>query len=138
MFEQDYLMRVFVQFAEAIRRSMQKANGEHDAAAAAKTIESAVSEATELDGDVLLSLAPDSIASILSVSGTDPRVVEYIARGLLLESVYLTDSDQPEKAQLRADQAHALADAYNLSLTGDSITPEELDELFEETQGQVR
>ncbi|MEG0322720.1 MAG: hypothetical protein RR547_02375 [Raoultibacter sp.] len=138
MFEQDYLMRVFVKFAEAIRRSMQKANGDHDAAAAAETIESAVSEATDLDGDVLLSLAPDSIASILSVSGTDPRVIEYIARSLLLESVYLADSNQPEKSQLRADQAHALADAYNLDLTEASISPEELDELFEETQGQVR
>ena len=135
MFEQDYLMRIFVTFAEAIRRSMQKANGDHDPAAAAEMIETAVSEATELDGAVLLSLAPESIASILSVSGTDPRVIEYIARSLLLESTYLQDSGQPEKSQLRAQQAAALAQAYNLDMTDNSITPEELDAFFEESQG---
>ena len=75
MFQQDYLMRIFLQFAEAIRRSMLKANGENDPASAAEMLEAAVGEATELDGEVFLSLAPESMTCILAVSGTDPRVV---------------------------------------------------------------
>lgn len=134
MFQQDYLMRIFLQFAEAIRRSMLKANGEQDPASAAGMLEAAVGEATELDGDVFLSLAPESMTSILSVSGTDPRVVEYIARSLLLESEYLKDAGQLEKAELRAEQAAALAQSCGIELDEDAITPEELDAFFEESQ----
>ena len=97
-------------------------------------LEAAVGEATELDGDVFLSLAPESMTSILSVSGTDPRVVEYIARSLLLESEYLKDAGQPEKAELRAEQAAALAQSCGIELDEDAITPEELDAFFEESQ----
>lgn len=134
MFQQDYLMRIFLQFAEAIRRSMEKANGKLDPASAAEMLETAVGEATELDGGVLLSLAPESIASILQVSGTDPRVIEYIARSLLLESRYLEDAGQNEKAALRASQAHALAEAYGIDLAEVSLSAEEFEALFEESK----
>lgn len=127
-------MRIFLQFAEAIRRSMEKANGTLDSASAAEMLEGAIGEATELDGGVLLSLAPESIASILQVSGTDPRVIEYIARSLLLESHYLEEAGQDEKAALRASQAQALADAYDIDLTEESISEEEFEALFEESK----
>ena len=134
MFQQDYLMRIFLQFAEAIRRSMLKANGENDPASAAEMLEAAVGEATELEGEVFLYLAPESMTSILAVSGTDPRVVEYLARSLMLEAEYLREADQPEKAALRAEQAAALAQSCGISLSEEAITPEELDAFFEETQ----
>ena len=80
MLEQDYLMRIFLQFAEIIRRSWTKARKEKDPRAAADMLEDAVGEATDIDGGVLLSLSPESIASVMQVSGTDPRVTEYVAR----------------------------------------------------------
>ena len=113
---------------------MEKANGKLDPASAAEMLETAVGEATELDGGVLLSLAPESIASILQVSGTDPRVIEYIARSLLLESRYLDDAGQNEKAALRASQAHALAEAYGIDLAEVSLSAEEFEALFEESK----
>lgn len=75
MFERDYLVRMLVDLAAAIRRSLQRARGEKDIAGAAQTIENSISTATDLDGSVLLSLSPDSIAQVLQVSNTDPRVV---------------------------------------------------------------
>ena len=60
MLEQDYLMRIFLQFAEIIRRSWTKARKEKDPRAAADMLEDAVGEATEIDGGVLLSLSPES------------------------------------------------------------------------------
>ncbi len=116
MFEQDYLMRMILQLVQAIARSMEKADGDEDPSAAADLLEEAVGTVTELDGSVLLSLAPDSIASILSVSGTDPGVVEYVARTLHLESDYLDRAGRCEKAQLREAQARALASAYGFDL----------------------
>ena len=62
MLEQDYLMRIFLQFAEIIRRSWTKARKERDPRAAADLLEDAVGEATDIDGGVLLSLSPESIA----------------------------------------------------------------------------
>ena len=44
----------------------------------------ALGDATDLDGEALLSLAPESLASVLQVSGVDPHLTEYIARSLML------------------------------------------------------
>ena len=84
MLEQDYLMRIFLQFAEILRRSWFKARDEHDPKAAADMLEAAVGDAVDIDGATLLSLAPESMAGILQVSGTDPRVTEYVSRSLML------------------------------------------------------
>ena len=79
MFEQDYLMRLLVQFMEAMRRSIERADDGRDPAAAADMLENAIGDATDLDGSMLLSLAPESMASVLQVSGVDPHVTEYVA-----------------------------------------------------------
>lgn len=112
MLEQDYLVRMLAQFAAAIRRSMERAQGERDPQGAADMLEAAVGEATDFDGATLLALAPDSIASILQVSGTDPRVTEYMVRSLMLASRYRADAGDAELATLREEQARAIADAY--------------------------
>ena len=58
MFEQDYLMRIIAQLLGAIRRSMERAAGEEDPDGAARALDMALGDATDLDGEALLSLAP--------------------------------------------------------------------------------
>ena len=94
----------------------------------------AVGDATDIDGATLLSLSPESIASVMQVSGVDPRVSEYIARSLLLASGYLGEAGEHELAALRAEQARALAVAYDLDLPG---TPEELALLLDEADAEL-
>ena len=129
MLEQDYLMRILLQFAEIIRRSWTKAEEERDPRRAADMLEDAVGEAVDMDGAALLSLAPDSVASVVQVSGVDPRVVDYVARSLLLASGYLRDAGERDLADLRERQARALADAYGLDLPDD---PEDAMRLLDE------
>lgn len=129
MLEQDYLMRIILQYAEILRRSWFKACEEGDPKAAAGMLENAVGEATDIDGSTLLSLSPDSVASVLQVSGTDPRVVEYVVRSLALASVYLRDAREEALADLRLQQARSLADAYGLYLPEN---PEDLADLLDE------
>lgn len=136
MFQQDYLMRLFMQLAEGIRKSIRRAIDEKDPEAAADMLEATVGEATELDGAVLLSLAPESIASVVQISGTDPRAVEYICRSLLLEAEYLREAGKSDKAELRSQQAYALGDAYGIDLTDVSLDEEALEEFFESTKIQ--
>lgn len=130
MFEQDYLMRIILQYAEILRRSWFKAREDKDPKAAAAMLEDAVGEATDIDGATLLSLSPESIASVLQVSGTDPHVIEYVVRSLALASVYLRESgDEEQLADLRLQQARALADAYGLYLPDN---PEDLSDLLDD------
>ena len=56
MFEQDYLMRIIAQLLGAIRRSMERAAGEEDPDGAARALDMALGDATNLDGEALLSL----------------------------------------------------------------------------------
>lgn len=116
MLHRDYLVDIFLRFAETIRRSWKRAQEEDDPKAAADALEDMVGEATDMDGVVLLSLAPESIAGIMQVSGVDPRVTEYLARSLLLASAYWEEADEQELANVRRQQAYAIADAYGFAL----------------------
>jgi hypothetical protein len=133
MFEQDYIVRMFVLFAEAIRKSMQNAKTSKNAQSSADMLEAAIGEGTDIDGEVLLSLSPDSIASIMQVSGTNSLVAEYIARSLLLEAQYLEVANDPGKAALRAGQAYAIAKAFSFEISLDMLTEEEWDEFFQDS-----
>ena len=129
MYERDYLMRIVLMYAEILRRSWFRARQDDDPKGAASMLEEAVGEATEIDGATLLSLAPESMAAILQVSGTDPRVMEYVARSLLLASVYLREAGEPVLADLRLEQARAVANTYGIILPD---SPEELAGITEE------
>jgi len=123
-------MRMILQFTRAINRSMLKAAGEEDFEGSAKLIEAAIGDATDMDGDVLLSLAPESMAGVLHVSGTDPKIAEYIAQSLLLEASYLRDAELDARADLREAQARALAQSFGFEIGLEELTEEEWEEIF--------
>lgn len=114
MFERDYLMRMLSQLIQGIVRSMELRRGEDDPKAAADSLESVIGQATDIDGGILLGLSPESIADILQVSGTDPGVVEFVARSLLLAADYLDDAGEPLLADLRRSQGRALISSFGL------------------------
>ena len=130
MLEQDYLVRMLVQFFQAMNRAAERAeNKEHpDPQMAADMLETAVGEAVEMDGAALLSLSPDSIAQVMRVTGVDPNVTQFVARSMLLESVYLSDARQTALAAIRAAQARAIAEEYGFDLPED---PSDFDAITE-------
>ena len=119
MIEQDYLMRLLIQFFQAMYKAEGRRKDEKDPKGAADMLEAAIGNATDMDGGVLLSLAPDSIAQVMKVSGVDPNVTQFVARSMLLESVYLTEANERQLAAVRAAQARAIADAYGFELPED-------------------
>ena len=128
MFEQDYLMKQFLMFFKALTRSWEQMEKEEDPQGAADTLEDAISAATDMDGTALLTLAPESIASIMQVTGVDPHIVEYLSRSMLLESVYLEQAGDSDLSAVRAAQARAIADAYGFGLPDD---PSDFDAITE-------
>lgn len=119
MLEQDYLMRQLLQLFAAIARAHQRREEADDPLGAAEILEQAIGEATDMDGATLLSLSPETIAHIVAVSGIDPNVVEFVARSMLLESVYLSQAGRERLANLRAAQAQALAKEFAFELPPD-------------------
>ena len=132
MLEQDYLMRMLLQFFQAMARSWEVNRDHEDPKAAADMLEAAIGNATDIDGATLLSLSPDSIAQIMQVTGVDPNVTEFIARSLLLESVYLTQAHLDELATLRTQQARAIASQFAFQLPDDPSDFESITEGLEE------
>lgn len=133
MFEQDYLMRIIAQLMGAIRRSMERAGGDEDPEGAARLLDLAVGDATDLDGEALLSLAPESLAGILSVSGVDPSLTEHIARTLMLAARYYGEAGNGEAAALRSAQASAVAAAFGHDVALEDVSDQELSVLIERT-----
>lgn len=133
MFEQDYLMKLLLAFYQAMFKSLRRVTDEdEDPKEAADTLDEVVGNVVGMDGTSLLSLTPESVAGVLQVSGTDPRVTEFIARSLLLSSEYLTQAKQGALASLRVEQARAIADAYGIDLPDDPTDLSDLKEMAEQ------
>lgn len=131
VFTQDYLMCMFMQLAAAMKDSLLRARGQNDPRAAAELLDTAVSDATEMDGDLLLRMAPESMAAMLQLSQPDPQLMEYVSRSLLLSSQYLREAGDSDASELRQNQAYAVARAFGIDLGEGSISQSELDSLFE-------
>ena len=133
MFEQDYLMKLLLAFYQAMFKSLRRVMDEdEDPREAADTLDEVVGNAVGMDGKSLLSLAPESISGVLQVSGTDPRVTEFVARSLWLSSRYLSQAGDTALAGLRAEQARAVAQAYGFELPEDPTQLDDLKEMAEQ------
>lgn len=128
---QDYLMRMFMQLAAAMKESLLRVRGENDPRVAADMLDAAISDATEMDGDLLLCMAPESMAAMLQLSQPDPQLMEYVSRSLLLSSRYSSEAGDSSIAALRRGQAYAVARAFGVDLDESSVSQQELDALFE-------
>ncbi|MCD8316044.1 MAG: hypothetical protein LUB61_01365 [Eggerthellaceae bacterium] len=114
MLQKDYLMSMILALCKAIVRSKERSDpGNDDPLGAAENLEDALAAATDLDADLLLSLEPESMVSLLEVSATDSRVAGYMARSLILAGHYRKRAGQDELAELRVAQGRALAAAYD-------------------------
>ncbi len=132
MLQQDYLLRMFTALAVAIRESMLRAQGDEDPEGAAELLEAALDNSTEIDGSLLLQMAPESFVAMIQLSQTDPDLIGYISRTLMLESQYLLKAGLEAKANLREAQAQALARAYGFGLDASDVSPEALEAFFGE------
>lgn len=134
MLQQDYLLRMFSALAIAIRESILRAQGDDDPEGAAELLEAALDNATEIDGSLLLQMAPESFVAMVQLSQTDPALIGYISRTLMLESQYLSQAGLDGKASLRSGQAQALARAYGFEVDQSDVSPEQLERFFGASQ----
>lgn len=116
MFESDYLMNMILGLFAAIAKSIEHSQDGRDPREAAETLDEAVGRATDMDPQALLSLSPESLAQVLSVSGTDPKLVGYLSRTMLLSARAYREGGDERMASLREEQARSLADGFGIAL----------------------
>ncbi len=125
MIERDYLMRLLLNLAQGIMRTIQADRSGGTKRDSAEMLEMAIGEAVDFDGETFLALAPDSIAQILQISGTDARASRFIANSLYLASVYRAEAGDEELARIRREQAYAVAEQFGHEIDALSVTDEE-------------
>ncbi|MDR2036221.1 MAG: hypothetical protein LBP91_06095 [Coriobacteriales bacterium] len=130
MFENDYLMRMILQLARVLRRSLIKeyptVNME------IRDIEGRVAEALDLDPRLMFKLEPESLVSLLQLGNVDPVLAIYAVRSIYYESDLLEANGNLEQAELRRRQGDAIAEAYDIEVTLADASPEAMREFLDE------
>ncbi|MDR1358287.1 MAG: hypothetical protein LBJ48_02880 [Coriobacteriales bacterium] len=132
MFENDYIMRMILQLVRVLRRSLTK---EYPSTETEITdIEGKVAEALDLDPRLMFKLEPESLVQLLQLGNLDPVLAVYAVRSIYYESDLLEDSGDLEKAELRRQQADAIARAYGVEVTLADATPEAMEDFLDEQE----
>lgn len=125
MLQHDYLLEIIHQFVQTISSALLRAVVDHDETAA-REVEAAVGELLQLDPETAMSLAPDSLVTMMQLAGTGDAVSGYVAYSLNRLAQAYDGMGKHDTAQLRRQQAAAVAQAFGANV--DEV-PEELRDL---------
>lgn len=115
MLQHDYLLEIINQFVQAVIAALTSVRSCDDVAVAqkaAKDIERGVSDLLDLDPSVALSLTPDSLVTMMILSGLGESISSYVAFALgQVADIYdkIGDSDT---ASARREQVVAVSSSF--------------------------
>ena len=125
MLQHDYILMLVTQFVQAISDAMIHAY-QHQDMRSIKQVEQAIGDLLQLDPDTTLMLTPESLVTMMNLSGIGDTVAGYAAYALnKLSSLYERRGDTG-LADTRIRQARAVAVAFGWDL---SEVPEALKDL---------
>lgn len=111
MLERDYLTEMLEHFVETVSRALLN-SVEEIHLDDIETIEREIGEVIDLDGDQALQLAPDSLVTLLVLSGTGDTLSAQMAYALhKLSEMYAAQGDEMT-AGLRNLQAEAIEQSF--------------------------
>ncbi len=123
MLQRDYILELIDQFAEAVSRALKRAEKDHDPKAC-EEVERQIGEILELDHATALSLAPDSLVTMMVLSGMGDSIASYVCHALYRLSKIYESEGNDDLAGIRALQAKAVAESFNCDPT---VAPEGLE-----------
>lgn len=121
MLQRDYILEIINDFTNAVMEGLGLAI-KNQSEQSLGGVEAAVAELIDLSPETALALSPDSLVTMMLLSGVADSVAEYVVYALdRLSRVYekLGDTD---KAGLRRQQAEAVAQSFSVNL---NATPEQ-------------
>lgn len=125
MLQRDYILELIAQFAESVKESLRIAGQKKDLAAC-EDVERQIGELLELDYRTALQLAPDSLVTMMVLSGMGDSVASYVCFALRRLSEIYAEAGKEDLAYIREAQAKAVAESFSCSV--DDI-PEEFADL---------
>lgn len=125
MLHKDYLLEVIEQFVSTVSQALVRALLQRDFEAA-EEVEAAVADLVQLDPETAMALAPQSLVTMMLLSGTGDSVAGYAAYALNRLGDAYDNMGEHDVAELRREQAQAIADTFGADL---NEVPEEFAEL---------
>ena len=111
MLQRDYILEIVGQFVDGVSEALRRALGGE--AGACEDVESQVAELLELDRATALSLAPDSLVTMMVLSGMGDTVAAYVCYALDRLSRVYEARGEGDLAGLRRLQASAVAESFD-------------------------
>ena len=116
-------MDMVARFCDAVLRGID-ARRAGDAFEAREDFESVVGGVFDMDASCALALSSSSLVTMMRLSAVDETLVVYCAYALM-QAADTYEAADPGMAQLRREQAQALADAYGFDA---DVSPREVSE----------
>jgi hypothetical protein len=132
MLHRDYLLEIVGKFVEAVLDALRVAviQGSPEAA---KEAEDAIAALLDLDPQTAMMLSPDSLVTMMLLTGVGDGLAGHVSYVLDRVGDAYDRAGDPVTAQLRWDQAQAVAEAFSCDL--DEV-PQEFQALDDELAAQ--
>lgn len=128
MLHRDYLLEIIARFVDAVSAALRLAVLEGNSAAAHE-VEDSVAALLDLDPQTAMNLSPDSLVTMMLLSGMGDSLASYVAYALDRVGDAYDDMGDHRTATLRWDQAQAVAESFGCD---QNQVPEEFVQLEEE------
>ena len=127
MLHRDLLLEIIARFVDTVSVALLGAVRRHDIDSA-QEVEDSVAALLDLDPQTAMNLSPDSLVTMMILSGMGDSLASYVAYALDRVGDAYDDMGQKQLAALRWDQAEAVAESFGCD---QSQIPEEFAELEE-------
>lgn len=115
MLHRDYLVEMIRDFVNMVMMALGRALKDHDKQSAEEA-EAAVAELIDLDPEFALELAPDSLVTMMLLSGVADSIAQYVTYTLSTLSVAYDEMGEERLAGLRKAQAEAVAESFGCDI----------------------
>ena len=128
MLHRDYLLEIISRFVDSVTVSLRRAVLKADVASA-KEVEDGIAALLDLDPYTTMSLAPNSLVTMMLLSGLGDAVASYVCYALDRVGDAYDNAGDHDRAELRWDQAQAIAESFGCD---PDLVPEEFAALEQE------
>ena len=122
MLHKDYLLEVIAKFVDAVTVALRHAVLDEDLDSA-RDVEDSVAALLDLDPATAMNLSPDSLVTMMLLSGLGDSLASYVAYALDKVGDAYDNMGDTRTAGLRWDQAQAVAESFGCD---PNDVPEEL------------
>lgn len=115
-YENDWIMRQIELMGGLIRKALERLRLGAGDEEPLELTEEAIGLSVDMDPRLFVRLSPQSMASFLEISNTDPRIVERLAEALEAQAEILESEGELLEAGVRREQAEGVRRAFDHDL----------------------